>query len=65
MTSPAQKKRAAARAALEHVEPGSIVGVGTGSTADHFIEGLAGIRDRVESLPWRILSFVIGASCNH
>ena len=49
MTSPAQKKRAAARAALEHVEPGSIVGVGTGSTAEHFIEGLADIRDRVEA----------------
>ena len=47
MTSSAQKKRAAARAALEHVEPGSIVGVGTGSTAEHFIEGLADIRDRV------------------
>ncbi len=49
MRSPAQKKRAAAHAALEHVEPGSIVGVGTGSTADHFIEGLAKIRDRVEA----------------
>ncbi len=47
MTGPAEKKRAAARAALEQVEPGSIVGVGTGSTADHFIEGLADIRDRV------------------
>ena len=49
MTGPAEKKRAAARAALEHVEPGSIVGVGTGSTADRFIEGLGEIRDRVEA----------------
>ena len=49
MTSSAEKKRAAARAALGQVEPGSIVGVGTGSTADHFIEGLADIRDRVEA----------------
>jgi ribose 5-phosphate isomerase A len=33
-------KRAAARAALEHVEPGSVVGVGTGSTTAYFIDGL-------------------------
>ncbi len=49
MTGRAEKKRAAARAALEHVEPGSIVGVGTGSTAERFIEGLGDIRDRVEA----------------
>jgi ribose 5-phosphate isomerase A len=42
------KKRTAARAALEHVEPGTIVGVGTGSTADHFIDALAGMRGRIE-----------------
>jgi ribose 5-phosphate isomerase A len=35
------KKRAAAEAALEHVEPGSVIGVGTGSTANHFIDALA------------------------
>jgi ribose 5-phosphate isomerase A len=33
-------KHAAARAALEHVEPGSVVGVGTGSTTAFFIDGL-------------------------
>jgi ribose 5-phosphate isomerase A len=33
-------KRAAARAALEHVEAGSVVGVGTGSTTAFFIDGL-------------------------
>ena len=44
-----QKKAAAARAALEHVAPGSIVGVGTGSTTNHFIDGLAGSRDRIEA----------------
>ncbi len=49
MTSPAEKKRAAARAALELVEPGSIVGIGTGSSAEQFIEGLGEIRDRVEA----------------
>ncbi len=47
--SPDQKKRAAARAALEYVESGSILGVGTGSTADHFIDGLGEIRDSVEA----------------
>ena len=34
------KKRNAARAALEYVEEGFIVGVGTGSTVNHFIDGL-------------------------
>jgi ribose 5-phosphate isomerase A len=33
-------KRAVARAALEHVDPGSVVGVGTGSTTAFFIDGL-------------------------
>jgi ribose 5-phosphate isomerase A len=40
-------KRAAARAALDYVEPGAIVGVGTGSTANHFIDELAKIKDRI------------------
>jgi ribose 5-phosphate isomerase A len=35
-----EQKRAAARAALEYVEPGSTIGVGTGSTAAFFIERL-------------------------
>jgi ribose 5-phosphate isomerase A len=34
-------KRAAAEAAMEYVEPGSTIGVGTGSTAAYFIEALA------------------------
>ncbi|MDR2788649.1 MAG: ribose-5-phosphate isomerase RpiA [Candidatus Accumulibacter sp.] len=42
-----EMKRAAARAALEHVVEGRIVGVGTGSTAKLFIEELAGMKDRV------------------
>jgi len=37
-------KRAAAEAAMQYVEPGSIVGVGTGSTANHFIDLLATIK---------------------
>jgi ribose 5-phosphate isomerase A len=34
-------KQAVARAALEYVEAGKILGVGTGSTANHFIDALA------------------------
>jgi len=37
-------KRAAARRALELVEPGMVIGVGTGSTARLFIDGLRGLR---------------------
>lgn len=32
------------RAALEYVVPGELVGVGTGSTVNHFIDALAGIK---------------------
>ncbi|HXN44665.1 MAG TPA: ribose 5-phosphate isomerase A, partial [Xanthobacteraceae bacterium] len=39
-------KRQAAAAALEFVEPGMRVGLGTGSTAKHFVELLA---DRVRA----------------
>lgn len=35
------------RAAVDFVPPGSIVGVGTGSTVNKFIEALAGVRERV------------------
>jgi ribose 5-phosphate isomerase A len=35
------------RAALAHVVPGSIVGVGTGSTVNHFIDALATMKDRI------------------
>jgi len=41
-------KKAAARAALDYVETGSIIGIGTGSTANHFIDLLAGIKGRIE-----------------
>lgn len=40
-------KRAVARAALDYVEPGRILGVGTGSTVDCFIDLLPEIRDRI------------------
>ena len=42
------KKCRAAKSALEHVETGSVVGVGTGSTANHFIDALARIRHRID-----------------
>jgi ribose 5-phosphate isomerase A len=35
------------RAALQYVVPGALVGVGTGSTANHFIDALAEMRDRI------------------
>jgi ribose 5-phosphate isomerase A len=35
------------RAALEFVVPGSVVGVGTGSTVNKFIDALAGIKDHI------------------
>ncbi|MDB5964807.1 MAG: ribose-5-phosphate isomerase RpiA [Polaromonas sp.] len=35
------------QAALNDVEPGSIVGVGTGSTVNKFIDALAGIKDTI------------------
>jgi len=43
------KKRQAAEGALEHVEIGSVVGVGTGSTTNHFIDALARIRHRIDA----------------
>ena len=42
------KKRQAAESALDLVETGSVVGVGTGSTTNHFIDALARIRFRVD-----------------
>lgn len=40
-------KQAVARAAIEYVVPGAIIGVGTGSTANFFIDELGKIRDRI------------------
>jgi ribose 5-phosphate isomerase A len=46
MSADAQKK-AAAEAALAYVERGAVVGVGTGSTVNHFIDGLAQLRGEI------------------
>ena len=43
-----EKKRAVARAALDYVVRGELVGVGTGSTANAFIDALAGIKGRFD-----------------
>lgn len=40
-------KRAVGRAAIEYVTPGTIVGVGTGSTVAHFIDALGEMPERV------------------
>ena len=41
-------KKLVAEAALEYIEAGSVVGVGTGSTANFFIDGLARIKHRID-----------------
>jgi ribose 5-phosphate isomerase A len=41
-------KAAVGRAALDYVQPGTVVGVGTGSTVNHFIDALALMKDRIE-----------------
>lgn len=43
-----EKKQIAAKAALEYVEENSIIGVGTGSTVNYFIELLAKIKDKFQ-----------------
>ena len=42
------KKKAVARAAIDYVKPGAIVGVGTGSTVNYFIDALAEVKNRIE-----------------
>jgi ribose 5-phosphate isomerase A len=41
-------KQAVARTALNYVVEGEIIGVGTGSTANFFIDALAGMKDRIK-----------------
>jgi len=43
-----EMKKMAAEAALEYVSAGDIVGVGTGSTANHFIDALARIKGKID-----------------
>jgi ribose 5-phosphate isomerase A len=43
-----EAKRQAAEKAIEYVEDGMIVGVGTGSTVAYFIDALGRLRDRIQ-----------------
>lgn len=48
MASANDMKKAAAEAALEYINNGDIVGVGTGTTANHFIDYLGQIKGKIE-----------------
>lgn len=48
MTSTDQTKKAAALAAIEYVESGSVIGVGTGSTVKFFVEALAKVKNKID-----------------
>lgn len=45
-----EKKRKAAEAALAFIEPGTTLGVGTGSTVNCLIDLLPSVRDRIENV---------------
>lgn len=47
MTQDEMKKNAAIKA-IDYIKDGTIVGVGTGSTVNHFIDALATIKDKIE-----------------
>ena len=42
------QKKIAAEAALEYIQVGDIIGVGTGSTANYFIDALAGVKGKLD-----------------
>ncbi len=46
--TPDELKKVAAKAALDHIGDGSIIGVGTGSTVNHFIDLLAPVKHKIE-----------------
>ena len=46
--TPDDMKKMAAQAALDYVETGTVIGIGTGSTTNHFIDGLAAIKHRID-----------------
>jgi len=45
-----EKKRMAARAALQCIEPGAKLGVGTGSTINELIDELPALRDQIDAV---------------
>jgi len=46
--TPDEMKKMVAQAALDYVQTGTVIGIGTGSTANHFIDSLAGIKHRID-----------------
>jgi ribose 5-phosphate isomerase A len=44
------KKRLAALAALQYIQPGTILGVGTGTTVNHFIDALTDVRNKIDTI---------------
>jgi len=46
--TPDELKQQAAKAALEYVEAATIIGIGTGSTANHFIDFLADVKHKID-----------------
>jgi len=46
--TPDEKKQQVAKAALEYVVPDTIIGVGTGSTANYFMDALATIKHKID-----------------
>lgn len=42
------KKKRVAQAAIDYVQTGTVIGVGTGSTANYFIDALAQIKHRID-----------------
>ncbi len=48
-STPDGLKRAAAKAAIAYIPDGAVVGVGTGSTADYFIDELVAVRERIDA----------------
>ncbi len=49
MTTQDQRKQAAAKAALKYVEADTVIGIGTGSTVNYFIDALAAEGPRVRA----------------
>jgi ribose 5-phosphate isomerase A len=46
--TPDEKKQQVAKAALEYVVEDTIIGIGTGSTANYFIDALAALKHKIE-----------------
>jgi len=44
-----EKKQQVAKSALQYIEPGTVIGIGTGSTVNFFIAELAAIKHKIEA----------------